>query len=76
MPLIPAPGRQRQAELCEFEASLVYRGSSQDSQSYTEKPCLKQTNKRQREIKEDINTYIFLSHREIGKYIERKEERK
>ena len=25
MPLIPALGRQRQADLCEFEASLVYR---------------------------------------------------
>ena len=24
-PLIPAPGRQRQADLCEFEASVVYK---------------------------------------------------
>ena len=24
-PLIPALGRQRQADLCEFEASLVYK---------------------------------------------------
>ena len=28
MPLIPAPERQRQEDLCEFEASLVYRVSS------------------------------------------------
>ncbi|EGW06329.1 hypothetical protein I79_018985 [Cricetulus griseus] len=28
MPLIPALGRQRQADLCEFEANLVYRASS------------------------------------------------
>jgi hypothetical protein len=28
MPLIPALGRQRQADLCEFEASLIYRVSS------------------------------------------------
>jgi hypothetical protein len=28
MPLIPVLGRQRQAYLCEFKASLVYRGSS------------------------------------------------
>jgi hypothetical protein len=27
-PLIPAPRRQRQVNLCEFEASLVYRASS------------------------------------------------
>ncbi|KAM7327523.1 hypothetical protein ACRRTK_013890 [Alexandromys fortis] len=40
--LIPALGRQRQADLCEFEASLMYRVSSiQDRpQSYTENPCL------------------------------------
>ncbi|CAO2587489.1 hypothetical protein LEMLEM_LOCUS4506 [Lemmus lemmus] len=25
MPLIPALGRQRQVDLCEFEASLVYK---------------------------------------------------
>ena len=25
MPLIPALGRERQADLCEFEASLVYK---------------------------------------------------
>ena len=28
MPLIPALGRQRQADLCEFKASLVYIGNS------------------------------------------------
>ena len=28
MPLIPALRRQRQVDLCEFEASLVYRASS------------------------------------------------
>jgi hypothetical protein len=26
-PLIPALGKQRQADLCEFEASLVYKAS-------------------------------------------------
>ena len=30
MPLIPALGRQRQADLCEFEASLVYKSQFQD----------------------------------------------
>ena len=37
--LIPALGRQRQASLCIFKASLVYKVSS--SQGYTEKPYLK-----------------------------------
>lgn len=33
--------RQRQVELCELEASLVYRPSSRSArQGYTEKPCL------------------------------------
>ena len=41
MPLIPALGRQRQVDLREFEASLVYTSEFQDSHgSYTEKPCL------------------------------------
>jgi hypothetical protein len=34
---MPALKRQRQADLYEFEASLVYRMSS--SQGYTEEPC-------------------------------------
>jgi hypothetical protein len=45
MPLIPALGRQRQVNHCEFEGCLVYRVNSRK-----EKPCLKkikakQTNK-------------------------------
>ncbi|KAL6086154.1 hypothetical protein STEG23_037941 [Scotinomys teguina] len=38
-PVISALGRQRQADLCEFEASLVYKSKFQDSQGYTEKLC-------------------------------------
>ena len=45
MPLIPVLWRQRQADLCEFEASLVYKESSRTgSKSYTEKPCQKENN--------------------------------
>ena len=40
MPLIPALRKQRQADLCEFEASLVYKGSKA-----IEKPCLEKTKK-------------------------------
>ncbi|EGW02962.1 hypothetical protein I79_019498 [Cricetulus griseus] len=39
MPLIPALGRQRQVDLCKFEANLIYR-EFKYSQSYTKKPCL------------------------------------
>jgi hypothetical protein len=45
MPLIPALGRQRQADLHEFEATLVYT-EFQENQDYTEKPYLKKTNKK------------------------------
>jgi hypothetical protein len=38
MPLIPAFGRQRQAGLCEFEASLVYRASSRTSEPTQRNP--------------------------------------
>ena len=39
-PLVPALRRQRQAELCEFEAGLVYRVSSRPARSHRVKPCL------------------------------------
>ena len=45
MPLIPALGRQKQVDLCEFEASLVYKSKFQDRhQSYRE--TLSQKNKK------------------------------
>lgn len=42
--LTPALRRQTQADLCEFKASLVKK-LFQDSEGYTEKPCLTQTSK-------------------------------
>ena len=47
MPLIPELRRQRQADFCEFEASLVYRGSARTAKATTEKPCLKRNKKHQ-----------------------------
>ena len=41
MPLIPALRKQRQVDLCRFEASLVYRVSSRKARMVSEKPCLK-----------------------------------
>ena len=43
--LIPALRRQRQADLCEFKASLVYRASSRTESIATGKPCLKKQKK-------------------------------
>ena len=41
MPLIPGLERQRQTDLCEFKAILVYRVSSRTGSKAAEKPCLK-----------------------------------
>ena len=45
MPLVPTLGKQKQVDLCELEASLVYKSKFQDRQSYTENPCLKKPTK-------------------------------
>ena len=45
--------RQRQGDLHEFEASLVYRVNSRTDRGYTEKPCLrKPKTKNQTKMKE------------------------
>lgn len=41
IPLIPALGRQRQVDLYEIRASLVYLAEFQDNQSYIVRPALK-----------------------------------
>jgi hypothetical protein len=43
-PLIPALGRQRQADFC-VRGQPGLQSEFQDSQGYTEKPCLKKPNK-------------------------------
>ena len=43
MPLIPALQRQRQADLCEFEVSLVYRVSSRTARDTQRNPASKYT---------------------------------
>ena len=44
-PLILALGRQRQVDLSEFKASLVYRMSSRIGSKAAEKLCLEKQNK-------------------------------
>ena len=58
MPLIPVLGRQRQAELCEFKAILVYRSSSRTAKAAQRNPVSKSkadrqngTNKKERKRK-------------------------
>jgi hypothetical protein len=51
MSLIPALGKQRQVDLCEFEASLVYRVSSRTARAtHREKPCLRKQKKEEEPI--------------------------
>ena len=49
MPLISALRRQRQVDLCEFVASLVYRASSSTGSKAAEKPCLKNKTKQNKD---------------------------
>jgi hypothetical protein len=57
MPLIQALGRQRQVNLCELEASLVYRASSKTARTVTQR--------------NPITIYIWISVRSrLAWYIE------
>jgi hypothetical protein len=55
MPLIPTPGRQRQADFL-VRSHPGLQSEFQDSQEYTEKPCLKQTNKQTNKTKTKTKT--------------------
>ena len=44
-PLIPALGKQMWADLCEFEATLVYNGSSRTANATQKNPVLNKQNK-------------------------------
>jgi hypothetical protein len=45
VPLIPVLRRQRQMDVCEFKASLVYRVSSRIARAIQRNPILKTKNK-------------------------------
>jgi hypothetical protein len=55
MPLMPAPGRQRQADFW-ARGQPGLQSEFQDSQGYTEKPCLEKNNKQT-----NINPFFVLS---------------
>ena len=56
--MIPALAKQRQADLCEIKASLVYKvNPGQPGLCYTEKPYLKKQNKHRKERNKEICRY-------------------
>jgi hypothetical protein len=52
MPLVPALGKQRPTDLCEFKVSLIYRESSRTIIA-TQKPCLEKTKEEKKEEEEE-----------------------
>ncbi|XP_052604557.1 dol-P-Man:Man(7)GlcNAc(2)-PP-Dol alpha-1,6-mannosyltransferase isoform X2 [Peromyscus californicus insignis] len=50
-PFISAPGRQRQEDLCQLEASLVHRGSSRTAKATQRNPVSKNQKKKKRKKK-------------------------
>ena len=53
MPLVPALRRRRQADLCKFEVSLVYKVSSRPGRAVTQKILF------QKKKKEIILFYVY-----------------
>ena len=58
MPLIAVLGKQRQEDLCELEASLVYRVSSRTARATQGNPVLKQ-----QQSKSHVNIYCIYRWR-------------
>ena len=66
MPLILALWRQRQEDLCEFKASLVYRGSSRTARDATQrnpvsKNKMKQKNSKAGEMAQWLGSLAVLT---------------
>jgi hypothetical protein len=69
MPLIPALRRQRQVDLCEFEASLVYTASSRTAR-VTQRNSVLEKNKTQKQTNENkcILALRFVHHDQCNFY--------
>jgi hypothetical protein len=62
-PLIPALRRQKQADLCEFKASMVYRVSSWTDRATQRNPVSKNKNKNKpKDKKKEGRGYKCLSY--------------
>ena len=62
--MIPALGRQRKEDLCESEASLIYRASFRTARATQRNPCLKtkqQTNKQKHDPELQSQTEVLRS---------------
>ncbi|XP_040609944.1 dol-P-Man:Man(7)GlcNAc(2)-PP-Dol alpha-1,6-mannosyltransferase isoform X2 [Mesocricetus auratus] len=59
-PLIPALGRQRQADLCEFEGSLVYGVSSKTAKATQRNPVSKNQKKKKKKKSPGRQPLLFL----------------
>jgi hypothetical protein len=62
MPLIPALWRQRQADFF-VRGQPGLQSEFQDSQSYTEKPCLKKQNKTKKQNKQTNKKEVHIISR-------------
>jgi hypothetical protein len=67
MPLIPALGRQKQADFC-VRGQPGLQSEFQDSQGYTEKPCLEKKQKQTNNNNKNNKVPIFLIMESTVKY--------
>ena len=64
MPLIPPLRRQRQADLCEFKASLVCRESFRTARAVTQrKPCLEKSKPKPEKKKKLVMEILSLTQK-------------
>ena len=62
VPLIPALGRQRQADFL-VQGQPGLQSEFQDRQGYTEKPCLKKPKLKEREREREREKELGIKHR-------------
>jgi hypothetical protein len=68
MPLVPVPGNQRQVDLCELEASLVYGVSSIPARVYNEYLFQKQKQKQNKTQKTTMDNAVHLKKKEKKRF--------
>ena len=61
MPLIPALGKQRQVDLCEFKASLVYQVSSRIARTVTQRNHVDKAKRKERKKKSILAAGVMFA---------------